>query len=963
MRIGKLFSLMLACMLGASATGQTLIPTDPTMQQSLNGLWNLLMDNRPKAVKVKVPGNWNMQGLGMPVYPEGSRDKVFDRQHEARVANYHRTFTVSPSWKGHRIFIAFDGVENGYALMVNGKDIGSFRSAFTRSMFDITDAVKFDGDNELVVVVPQNRMKGWEFDTNDDWVFGGISRDVTLCAVPETHLDDVTVRTWVTPERAKVEVAVLLSDNTHFGEYSYDGRVLNADGQQIIEFLHQVEPRIAFVMETFRPWSSEEPNLYTLQLDLQKNGKTVQHFETKFGLREVEWKGGVFRINGQPVKLRGVNHHDESPVNGRAITEAEMLHDLRMMKQANINTIRTSHYPPSPHFMDMCDSLGFYVICEVPFGFGDRHLGKADYLEVLKERAWHTVRRDKNRPSVVVWSVGNENPNTSNGFATARYVHQLDPTRPYVFPQTHKPFNELLNMMADSAEMFSPHYPLAGEYKGWSARSRRPIMNTEYAHALGTDMGQMQEIVDLWYKDEKLAGGCVWEWADQGILKDDRQLADRFASTAYVWLTDSTYYDMQGILGADGIVYPDRTPQTDYYQVRKVYSPVEILGLERKGNNYEVKVVNRYSFTPLSGVTAHVALMGDSRVLSTAEVKLSGMPGDTIAFTLQGYPTLPEAGFYYYHIALTDVRGEQFYEKSLRIHDYPNTVSLVDKLKNGHAKKLQADKETVEQLICEKFYARMGKKNTLAQKANVKGEQGKKHKVWEKNLMACGDVQVTKLRKDVYRAVCMFPCDSAHYVEGTIELAFEDYGVVSVSYDLTAHGDGDAVEAGLAIQTDTPSDDARLWWIGRGPFANYPGKDALSEFGVWQMSGRDLYFPGNRGETEYAMLTDSSKAGMAIIPDSSKNICVERDAGGYVTISHNAHVAGPHNKGVWAKGTVKTDGLRIKGNFKWLTVLPKWGPNMRRIFNVDLTKQKYRGKFDDYKEGKVFAPFRASYDQ
>jgi beta-galactosidase len=963
MQFRNLFPLVLACILAIPSAGQTLIPVDKNMLQSLNGDWSVQMDNSSSVAKVRVPGNWNMQGLGSPIYPAGSRAQVFAAGREARVATYYRTFTVPSSWMGKRIYIAFDGAENGYVLGVNGKDIGSFRSAFNQSMFDVTDAVQFGVDNNLKVRVPQNEMKGWEFDTNDDWVFGGISRDVTLCALPETHFGNITIRTKVSPDKARIDIDVPLDNDAAYGEYSFDARVLNAEGEQVVRFSRQMDAHVAFVMDSFRAWSAEEPNLYTLQLDLVKDNKIIQQYETKFGLREVSWKDGVFRINGQPVKLKGVNRHDESPVNGRAVTEEEMLRDLRMMKSANINAIRTSHYPPSPHFMDMCDSLGFYVVCEVPFGFGDRHLDKPDYLEVLKERAWFTVQRDKNRPSVVIWSVGNENPNTANGFATGRYVHQLDSTRPYVFPQTHRPFNELLNTMPDSTEMFSAHYPLTGEYKGWSKKVTRPIMNTEYAHSLGTDMGQMQELVDLWYKDEKLAGGAVWGWADQGILKNDKHLDDRFAPTEYVWLTDSSYYDMQGILGTDGIVYPDRTPQTDYYQVRKVYSPVKILGLERQGNDYEVKIVNRYSFTALSDVTAHIELMGDSRVLSATDIQLNGMPGDTISFVLKGKPTLPEANFYYYNISLTDIHGEQFYEKSLRINDYKNTVPLVDKLKNARAKRVKLNAECVKSLIKEKVFARIGKKNTLAQDANVNGAQGKKHKIWPRHLLACDDIRVDRLRKNSYRATCVFPCDSSHYIEGVIDVTAEDYGVIDLKYNLTAHGDGEAVETGMTIVTDAFSDDTMLSWIGRGPFANYPGKDELSEFGVWQMDGGDLYFPGNRQDIEYAMLTDNSKAGMAIIPDSAKNICVERDARGYILISHNTHVANPHNKGVWAKGTVKTDGFHIQGGFKLMAVLPEWGPNMRRIFNIDLSDRADRSRFDGFRVGQRFAPFRASYDQ
>ncbi|MBM6993728.1 MAG: hypothetical protein I3J02_10795 [Prevotella sp.] len=963
MQIRKVLFLAWASCAAMPLCAQTLIPTDLTMTQSLNGVWQIRMDQQSTAVNVLVPGNWDMQGLGTPIYPVNSKDPVFTAERPARVGEYHRQFAVPASWKGQQVFIAFDGAENGYTLTVNGQEIGSFRSAFNRSMFDITQAVNFLGNNDLKVVVTQNRSKGWEFDSNDDWVFGGLSRDVTLCAVPSVHFEDITIQTRVDHDRATVDILSSLSNGVQYGAYRYSGRILDAEGKPVAAFAGQTDKRQRVELSGIKPWSAESPYLYTLQLELQQKGKTVERYETRFGLREVEWKDGVFRINGRPVKIKGVNHHDESPVNGRAISEEEMLRDLRMMKAANINAIRASHYPPNPHFMDMCDSLGFYVICEVPFGFGEKHLGKADYLEVLKERAWYTVQRDKNRPSVVIWSIGNENPNTKNGFATARYVHQLDSTRPYVFPQTHKPFNDLLETMHDSTEMFSAHYPLASEYKGWSAKARRPIMNTEYAHALGTDMGQMQELVELWYADPKLAGGCVWEWADQGLLKKDKQLEDRFAPTEYVWLMDSTYYDMQGILGTDGIVYPDRTPQTDYYQVRKVYSPVKIIGMQPKDDNFEVRVVNRYDFTPLSTVRAHIDLMANARVLGTTEIQLDGAPGDTTSFMVARPLMQHDGEFYYYHIILTDSTGRQIAEKSLRINRPETSEGLLNycnSISNPSEKMSRKDFET---FFRDHFRVRIGKKNTICQVADVEGPAGKSHHLWSKNLLEISDMKVKRLKGNGYQVRGVFRCDSTHWVDGTIDFIFLANGMLSVDYDLTAHGDGEAVETGLTMRLSQLSDDIDFSWLGRGPFANYPGKDELSEFGMWKLNGRDLYFPGNRCETEIAVLSDKMRSGMALIPDSARNICVERDEKGNILLSQNTHVAAPFNKGVWAKGTVKTDGYRMKDGFTLMAVKGDDSLIWDGILGNPTRKPASKDLFDDFKSGRPFAPYRASYDQ
>ena len=355
-----------------------------------------------------------------------------------------------------------------------------------------------------------------------------------------------------------------------------DGQLIDANDNVVASFSDVKGDHCSMQLPDYHAWTAETPYLYTLQLQLKENGRPVQKHYEKVGLREVTWDNGVLRINGKPIKLRGINHHDESPYNGRAISDYELLADLTLMKKANINMIRTSHYPPKPRLIELADSMGFYVICEVPFGYGDNLLNKPQMLDLLKERAYYTVKRDKNHPSVIIWSVGNENPVTDNGLETGKYVHQLDPTRPYLFPSTHRPFNQLMDKKYDFIPVLSCHYPLLNELKTWSQALTRPLVNTEYAHALGTDIGQMQDIVDEWYKHPQLAGGAVWEFADQGLQRISLEQVNRDEPTNSVWASQSIFYDAAGILGTDGIVYADRTPQSDYYQVRKAYTPVKV---------------------------------------------------------------------------------------------------------------------------------------------------------------------------------------------------------------------------------------------------------------------------------------------------------------------------------------------------------------------------------------------------
>ena len=245
-----------------------------------------------------------------------------------------------------------------------------------------------------------------------------------------------------------------------------------------------------------------------------------------------------------------------------------------MIKAGNCNFIRTSHYPPHPRLIELCDELGIYVMCEVPFGFGDEHLTDPSYQDILYARARATVMRDKNRPSIIVWSVGNENPITDIDLATGQRVKELDPTRPICFPQVGSYFQRNFQKLPEWVDIYAPHYPVIATLRNYAATLTRPVIATEYAHALGLAAGRIQDEWDIMAASPVLAGGAVWMFQDQGLLRTAEHRMDRVQASNYVWLDSRHYYDTNQLDGVDGIVYSNRTPQVDYWQVRKVYSPV-----------------------------------------------------------------------------------------------------------------------------------------------------------------------------------------------------------------------------------------------------------------------------------------------------------------------------------------------------------------------------------------------------
>ena len=965
--------IMICGMVGFAAMtawAQEPIPTCPmTHLLSLNGVWQFKYVDGNELGRdtlfsspaydasgwqgIRVPGNWQTQGFEEPIYG-GKLTPGYGL--------YRQAFRLDNSFNTSLVYVAFDGVENGFTFYINSKKVGTFNSAFNRCMFDISKYVNYGGPNMIAVKVNKTQSPGYQFDTNDDWSLTGISRSVTIYAIPVTHFEDITIRTSLTDTLARIDLGFKNFAIKKNVTVTIDGQLVDAEENVVASFRDLKENNCSLELSDYHPWTAETPYLYSLQLQLKENGRPVQSHYEKVGLREVSWDNAVLRINGTPVKLRGITHHDESPYTGRAISDDEILTDLKMMKAANINMIRTSHYPPKERLIELCDSMGFYVICEVPFGYGDNLLNKPQMLDILKERAYYTVKRNKNHPSVIIWSVGNENPVTENGLATGKYVHELDPTRPYLFPSTHKSFNQLLDKKYDFIPLYSCHYPMLSEVKTWPKQLNHALVNTEFAHALGTDFGQMQDIVDEWYKHPQLAGGAVWEFADQGIQRVNEEIVNRDKPTDYAWASRSIYYDTEGILGTDGVVYADRTPKTNYYQVRKVYSPVKVT-TEHKGDNIILTLENRYDFTDLSQVKAELVFYADGQQVNTTPLPLKCKPHHSVSFNIAPPKELSPTSFHYYVLTVKEAQGEAFCEKSIRIenekvkmkneesagaNDSQSNNSSFFILHSPLKNKVKVKASDVEQYIKNTLMARVGKKPTMCQTATLAGYQGKKHQLWENHLLPCTKVSVEKINKDLFLAHVIFDAGTTQFIDGTIEITYSNGSPSHIKYDLIAHGDGEAVETGLAIKTNEKSGNIR--WVGKGPYACYPGKNELSEFGVWSLNSNDLYFPGNREEVECLLFTDILAKGFAIIPETSKNVAVERYPDGIV-ISHNAHVASPFNKNIWPTGTVQLDGHKIEGAFSLCPQGSNWDEPLCKLFG------------EPTKAIKPFNPFYHSYDQ
>lgn len=906
-----------------------------------------------------VPAHWELHGFAEPNY----------KKVDEGTGLYRREFLVPAGWPGGRILLRFEGVQYGFTAWVNGREIGSWASSYNPVTFDITDAVQRGAANTLAVRVT-TRSKGWEFDLNDCWALSGIYREVTLLHVPTAHLRDYTTRTTLRPDgSAELQVAIAATGsgavNVHVTRA--DGKI-EASGQIVTGSDGSGEARL--VIQQPQLWTAETPALYGLELEYAADGSAPHRIAERIGLREVSIVDGVLRLNGRAIKLRGVDHHDIWPDAGRVATEELLRRDLEMMRAANINFVRTSHYPPHPRLVELCDELGLYVMCEVPFGHGDKNLTDPTFEPVLRMRARATVTRDKNRPSVIVWSIGNENPLTDLGVKTALYTRQLDPTRPVCIPTVGSYFAahlEKFKALPPEVGIFAPHYPGRERAEDYAQHLGRPVIFTEFSHALGLAFDGTETLWKVFEKSPRIAGGAVWMFQDQGIKRAVAPGGPPKNGAMYVWPDAAHYYDTAGTDGCDGIVYADRTPQADYWQLRKVYAPVRLsehsVSVQTGAQQIRLHVENLHDFRSLHGLRLRWTLRLNGAALATGETGLSA-PAQTTEPVMVPVTVPAGAGenFCWLEVSCLDESGRALTEQSVRLKTAASapaekflaapaapaelklirTGSLVRAVHPQFAVELNRDTGALRILgndgraLVAGIGPHAGRRFTLAETLRIERERRDTTEsalrdgvgsIWagveslpatlehaDATLeagVACFTVRGRYLRLD----------RRAQALTGEHVLEVSPGGRITVRYAYTPSGDGTMIEAGLGLAVPAPASEFR--WVGAGPFAGYPGKEALNEFGRHHLTARDLRFNGNRRGVHVMALSAVDGAGVVLLGEAM-DVAVETIDSG-VMLSHNVAVAGRGNKGGSPETQIHVTKMNnITGRFTLLPLGRAW---------------------------------------
>ena len=581
---------------------------------------------------IRVPLSWEMANYGKPVYTNVG----YPFQDKAPNANvgwtqygvtdhnatgfYRRTINIPETWKDKRVFVHFDGVYSAAVVWVNGKYVGYSQSSNTDAEFDITDFVT-TGDNQLSVRV-YRWCDGSYLEGQDMWHLSGIHRDVYLVATPKVFVSDHYITSSLNNEATSGSMSVKLTvdnRNTVSTTKTLQVSLLDADGKQIATGTQtysgtaKAEKTITFGnLSSLHPWSAEDPYLYTVVVSQKdENGAEEMAFSTKYGFKTVTISGTQLLVNGKRIFVKGVNTQDTHPEYGRAIDMETMLKDIKMMKQANVNTIRTSHYPRQPKMYAMMDAFGMYCVNEANVEcHGNQGLASnSSWKTAITDREVRMVKRDRNHPSVLFWSLGNECGDATNFSSAKTEMKKYDNSRPIFY------CNEDYNVSYSDlhSNMYPTVYPI-GDKQGASSKSNgyngKPYFICEYAHAMGQAVGNLKEYWDVIEKSTGIIGGCIWDWVDQSVYDPARlvngEKKDKNGFNYWISGYDCnsvyTYWSpaigFQGNFLNNGIVTPDRTWTGKLSEVKKVYQYVKFT--QPTADSKSVKIENKYAFMPIS---------------------------------------------------------------------------------------------------------------------------------------------------------------------------------------------------------------------------------------------------------------------------------------------------------------------------------------------------------------------------
>ncbi len=576
---------------------------------------------------MKVPGIWEMNGYGDPIYVNTSYAWRHDWQTNPpyvqdlnnNVGSYRRSFRIPSDWDGQQIIMHIGSATSNITVYVNGQYVGYSEDSKVAAEFDITKFVK-SGEDNLIAMQIMRWCDGSYLEDQDFWRLCGIARECYLYARPEAAVEDVFITPDLVNNYRDGKLDIQLTANNSDGD-KVEARLVSDKGKEVAKKSTSIKggkAQISFDVKNPLKWSAEAPNLYKLYITHAKGGDVLEVIPQNVGFRKVEIKNAQLLVNGEPVLIKGVDRHELDPDGGYVVSVERMIQDIQRMKQLNVNADRTCHYPNDPRWYELCDIYGIYVTAEANIeshgmGYGDKTLAKReDYHDAHIERNQHNVRVLKNHPSIIVWSLGNEagyGPNFEDAYD---WVKAYDKSRPVQYEQAGQ------NKKTD---IFCPMYYDYGNCEKYAQGDNpRPLIQCEYAHAMGNSIGGFKEYWELIRKYPKYQGGYIWDFIDQGLRGKSKTTGKQ------IWTYGGDYGRFPASdnnFNCNGVINPDRELTPHAFEVQYYYQNIWTSLVDKtKG---EIEIYNENFFVPIEGVTLNYVIQAEGQNLTRGSVDVSSL--------------------------------------------------------------------------------------------------------------------------------------------------------------------------------------------------------------------------------------------------------------------------------------------------------------------------------------------------
>ncbi|QNL52271.1 DUF4981 domain-containing protein [Olivibacter sp. SDN3] len=929
---------------------------------SLNGEWDFFFASKPADApkdfykgkvtgwdKLTVPSNWEMKGYDIPiyksaVYPFRPVDPPRIPEDYNAVGSYQRSFTIPNDWQNMNVTLHFGGVSSAFKVWVNGKFLGYGEDSCLPSEFNVTPYLQ-DGEN-IVSVQVIRWSDGSYLEDQDHWRMSGIQREVMLLAEPKVRIADFHWQANLDQmyENAIFSVRPRIENFTgdSINGYTVEAQLYDEQRKPVFskalqrsanDIVNEVYPRLDNVkfglleahVKHPKKWSDEAPNLYTLVLSIRDDkGKLLEAKSCKVGFRTVTFDktSGKLLINGKITYLYGVNRHDHHPEKGKALSRDDIKRDVQLIKQFNFNAIRTSHYPNDPYLYELCDEYGIFVMDEANYethGLGGKLSNDPQWTHAFMERTNRMVLRDKNHPSVIIWSLGNEAGRGPNNAAMAAWIHDFDITRPvhyepamgsprdsgYIDPSdsrypksndhAHRIGNPVDQYYVDIISRFYPGIFTPDLLLDQKNGDNRPILFVEYAHAMGNSTGNMKEFWDVFRSRPRLIGGFIWEFKDHGITRTDSLGRPYFAYGG-----DFGEERHDGNFCIDGIVATDGRPKSAMYECKRVYQPIETELVDAKHGLISVR--NRHAVLDLNAYVMEMELLenGKSILLKRLPTLSLHASGDTVLSLRQYLPALKNGNEYLLDLRFRLADDKPWADKNFEIAANQLTLtglaepaqqaqslakvvvvstakSYVLKAKNTEAAFSKSDgalisyKYNGKEQLAHPFLPHFTRPETDNDRKGWK--PSKKLKSWYDAVPRLTKLQIDSTVKGQTKIISSYAViPGSATVSVTYVLNGE--GILKIINDLEAYPELPNIPK-IGMQGGIKRTYDHIVWYGRGPQENYVDKRLGIDVGIYRLPLMDFIEPyvypqenANRTDIRWMGFVDEKREGLLVVADS-----------------------------------------------------------------------------------------------